>query len=212
MLPRVLLGQHFFRVSADFSIKEIRADSSVNLTVGKVYYDKNIKKIIYKVSFPKAETWVVYDTSVYMIQNGKVKERIKSSSIAEFSIFHLALSGDLHEFGLKNTPYKLSSVTKEDSLVIAVWKPESRLSKAFGKIVLSKLKRRIYGIAFYRPNGNLAGRQIFRKFVTIKGCDFPSEILQFQNSPKGESKQITTFKNIKIDQANDPKLFDYPLP
>ena len=212
MLPKAVLGQHFFRMSADFSIKEIRADSSVNLTVGKVYYDKNIKKIIYRVSFPKAETWVVFDTSVYMFQDGKVKERIKSSSIAEFSIFHLALNGDLHEFGLKNTPYKLSYVSKEDSLVIAIWKPDARLSKAFGKIVLSKLKRRIYGIAFYRPDGKLAGRQIFRKFTHVKGCDFPTEILQFQNSPKGESKQITGFKNIKIDQANDPKLFDYTLP
>lgn len=212
MLPKVILGQHFFRISADFSIKEIRPDSSVNLTMGKVYYDKNIKKIIYKVSFPKTETWVIHDTSVYMIQNGKIKERIKSASIAEFSIFHLALSGDLHEFGLKNSPYKLTSVTKEDSLVIAVWKPDPRIAKVFGKIVLSKLKRRIYGIAFYRANGKLAGKQIFRKFQNIKGCDFPSEILQFQSTPKGDSKQITSFKNIKIDQANDPKLFDYPLP
>jgi hypothetical protein len=97
-------------------------------------------------------------------------------------------------------------------MIVAVWKPDPRIGKTFGKIVLSKVRRRIYGIAFYKPNGKLAGKQIFRKFVNTKGCDFPSEILQFQYTPKGENKQITSFKNIKIDQANDPKLFDFPLP
>jgi len=35
------------------------------LTVGKLYYDKNVKQIVYDVSFPEKEIWVQRDTVLY---------------------------------------------------------------------------------------------------------------------------------------------------
>jgi hypothetical protein len=212
LLPGKILGQQHFRIKADFSIKEKNADSTVNLTVGTVYYDKVIKKVIYDVSFPRKETWIIQDTAVYKIVNGKVIEKVKATSIAEFTIFHMALSGSLGEYGLKEMPFKLTSVEKEDSMIIATWKPEEKVQKMFGKIVMSKVNRKIYGIVFFKSNGKIAGKQFFRKYKKIAGVDFPTEVMQINYTPSGTNQQITSFKNIVIDQANDKKLFDRAIP
>lgn len=212
LLPGKILGQQHFRIKADFSIKEKNADSTVNLTIGVVYYDKVIKKVIYDVSFPRKETWIIKDTVIYKIVNGKVNEKIKATSIAEFTIFHMALSGSLNDYGLKDMPFKLTSVEKQDSMIIATWKPEEKVQKMFGKIVMSKVNRKIYGIVFFKTNGKIAGKQFFRKYKKISGVDFPTEIVQINYTPTGTNQQITTFKNIVIDQANDKKLFDRTIP
>ena len=212
LLPGKMLGQQHFRIKADFSIKEKSADSTVNLTVGTVYYDKVIKKVIYDVSFPKKETWIIKDTAVYKIINGKVIEKIKATSIAEFTIFHMALTGSLNDFGIKDMPFKLATVEKQDSMVIATYKPDVGVQKLFGKIVMSRVKRKIYGIVFFKSNENIAGKQFFRKYKKIQGVDFPTEVLQINYTPKGTNQQITTFKNIVIDQPNDKKLFDRAIP
>lgn len=212
LLPGKILGQQHFRIKADFSIKEKSADSTVNLTVGTVFYDRVIKKVIYDVTFPKKETWIIHDTAVYKIVNGKVTERIKASSIAEFTIFHMALTGSLNDFGIRDMPFKLATVEKQDSMVIATWKPEEKVQKLFGKIVMSKVNRKIYGIVFFKTNGNIAGKQFFRKYKKIQGVDFPTEVIQINYTPTGTSRQITTFKNIVIDQPNDKKLFDRAIP
>jgi hypothetical protein len=210
-LPGFSVGQQFYRVKADFSIKEKNPEGSFNLTVGKVYYDKNLRKLIYDVTFPEPETWVIYDTLVYKIKNQLIESKTKTASLVEHSIFHLALSGNLNDFGMKETPYELKSVEKADSLIIATYQPDSRLNKLLGKVVLSKKRRKIFGIAFYKPSGELAGKQIFEQYSNYKGCDFPGEIIQFNYTPQGEKIQITTFRNVIINQPDESHLYDYNL-
>jgi len=52
MLPNSVIGQHYFRMKADFSIKEKFGDGKMALTMGTIYYDRNYKKLVYDVKFP----------------------------------------------------------------------------------------------------------------------------------------------------------------
>lgn len=208
-----LQGQQFFRISADFSIKEKADNGAVNLTVGKVYYDKNQKKIIYRVSFPQKGEWVIYDTLTYEFKDNNLVKTSKSLALAEFSVFHLALSGTLDNFGLRESPFLLEKIEKEDSLLLATWiARDEKLRLAMGKVIISKKDRKLNGIAFFKPDGTLAGRQLFRKYINHKGLDFPTEIIQFQKTPKGEAKQITTFSKIVVNEAGNNALYQYKLP
>ena len=212
LLPGLSSGQQHFRIRANFSIKEIKADSSANLTSGTVYYDRSIRKVIYDVTFPAKETWIIKDTLVYKLAGGKLVEKIKASSMAEFTIFHMALAGNLDDFGVRDLPFKLTKVEKQDSMIIATWKPQEKYEKLFGKIVMSRVQRKLTGIVFFRSNGKIAGKQFFRKYQRVSGIDFPTEVLQFTNTPKGTNQQISTFRNIVIDPPNEKNLFDRPIP
>ena len=85
-------AQQFYRLQADFSIKEKNADSTQRLTVGKVYYDKTYQKIVYIISFPEPEVWVIKDTMLYRFKDNKLLNKQKTFLAPESSIFHLALS------------------------------------------------------------------------------------------------------------------------
>ena len=48
LLPPVILpAQQFFRIRADVSVKTKLSTGEQNLTMGKIYYDRNEKKIVY---------------------------------------------------------------------------------------------------------------------------------------------------------------------
>jgi len=62
-------AQTFNRIEADFSIKEKDINGNKLLTIGRVYYDKNIRKIVLNISFPEKIIIVATDSLVYMIDN-----------------------------------------------------------------------------------------------------------------------------------------------
>jgi len=43
MLPKIIFGQQFYRLKAEFSIKAKLSEENSQLTMGTVYYDKNSK-------------------------------------------------------------------------------------------------------------------------------------------------------------------------
>lgn len=182
------------------------------LTLGKVYYDKTHKKIIYNLVFPENQTWVIADTSFYCVVNNKVKERQTIPPIATFSVFNICLNGELPDYGLKNSSYKPSSVEKEDDMIITTYTPPAKLNKQSGKILLSQKDRKLYGIVILNTEGELLSKQIFRNYVNANGLFFPLEIIQFSYKDGEESYQVSTYKNVIVNETSDDTIYNYIIP
>jgi len=166
-------AQSFYRISGDYVIKARLADTTSQLVMGKFYYDRNIKKIVYINSFPEKETWVTCDSSLYLFVDGELIRRQQVPPAAEFTIFHLALENQLDHFGLKNTFYRIEQVKKQGDLVVTTWAPHKKLADLFGRVMISNKNRRIHGIVFFDHEGELVKKQFFENFVRVTGWIFP---------------------------------------
>lgn len=213
-------AQQFYRIESDVSIKDKLANGTYRLTVGKVYYDKPSLKLIYKLHFPKEETIVIKDTTLYKI--GKDGLLISSQNVMvvnEFSIFHLSLSGKLADYGINSGNaakiYKISKVEKDkDGRVITTWSViEKQLMKTLGKIKMANINKRLDAIAFYDTNEKLLSQQFFKDYVNVNGVEFPRQVTQISNNTDNtQNIQQTTYKNIIIDQEDENNMYNYPIP
>lgn len=209
MLPEVSLGQHFFRMKADITIKEKFDGDKSSLTIGKVYYDKNIKKIVYVNKFPEKETWVIKDTLLSKLVDGKIKSSHQLPFSPQFTIFHMSLSGSLKNYGLEDSNFKIDGVEKEDGMVITTWRAEGA---NIGKVVISQKDKKLFGVAFFNSKDELMGKQFFKDYQSVKGFEFPSEIVEIYYSEKGENYKVTTYKNIIVDDTGEEYIYDCYIP
>ena len=205
-------GQKFYRIKGEYSIKAKSADGKAQLTIGKFYYDKNIKKLVYQNSFPQKETWVSLDTSVYQIVNEKVVSRFKSPPIGIFSIFHLVLTNQINNYGLKNSPFTIQKVEKQGDMVITTWLPPKSLATLFGKVLISNKNNRLFGMIFIDSKGKILRKQFFDKYQSFRGLEFPMEIVDITYKDDKENYQVTTYKNIEIDEVTEEYLYNFAVP
>lgn len=211
-------AQQFYRIKADVSIKDKLSNGSYRLTVGKVYYDKTSLKVIYKLTFPQKETIIIKDTTLYKITKDSVLVQSVLAS-NEFSIFHLALSGKLADYGLNSGNvakiYKISKVEKDkDGRVITTWSViEKQLMKTLGKIKMANANKKLDAIAFYDPKDKLLSQQFFKEYSNFNGVEFPKQVTQISYNTDGtQNIQQTTYKNIIIDQEDENEIYNYPIP
>lgn len=203
----------FYRVRADFSIKEKSSEGKSSLTMGHVYYDKLKKKLLYNILFPEKEIWLLKDTIQYKIKSASVDKKPLLPGFIDFSIFNLALNNNLKDYGLKKTMFSLKEVTKDQDMVISTWVPKKEYEKVLGEVKISIVNNRLNGVIFYDPAKKMIGKQIFSNYVNIKGFEFPSEILHIAFLKNGqEIHQLTTFKNIKVNDWNEASYYDYTIP
>jgi hypothetical protein len=205
-------AQQFFRISADVSVKTKLNSGEQNLTVGKVFYDRNEKKVLYDLYFPEKEIIITADTVTYRIKDGKIVHRMFSPSLVDFSIFHLALSSNLPNYGLKTTQYQIDEVKKEGEMVITTWLPPDRLSDELGKIMISVMDKRLQGVIFFGPDGEIDRKQLFEEYITKDGLVFPGKIIEISYSDQGESYQVMNFKNLQVDELENNHMYSYQLP
>lgn len=213
-------AQQFYRFKADVSIKDKLANGTYRLTMGKVYYDKLYKKIVYQLHFPQKETIVSQDTVLYTITDKNlISSTSRSLIIPEFTAFHLALTGKLSDYGLKpaaneKSIYKISSVEKTSKGIMTTFVPaEESFKKLFGNIKMLNVNKKLDAMVFYDPKGNIVSRQFFKKYVNVKGVEFPSEVTMISYGEKGNKNiQLTTYKNVIIDQNTDDEIYRYKLP
>lgn len=220
LLPSLAFGQQFYRFKADVSIKDKLSNGTYRLTMGKIYYDKIYKKIVYKLIFPKKETMVVQDTTMFSINDkNMVVGTTRTFLIPEFTAFHLALTGQLSDYGLKpknneKSIYKIGKVEKTTNGVITTWIPsEDQYKKVFGNIRMQTVNKRLDAMVFYNAKGVLVSQQYFKKYVNVKGVEFPTEVTMVSIGEKGEKNiQMTTYKNVTIDQNNEDEMYRYKIP
>jgi hypothetical protein len=222
VLPRELSGQYYFRVKCDISIKEKNVDGSLKLILGTVYYDINHKKIVYDISFPEKELWVLQDTSYFLFKKNQLVERSVSIIYPEFSVFHLVLQGGLKDYGLSEHPViKLKEIDKQKDGIVRIYGPTSGYEDKLGKIKMLTKNRRLEAVLFYNVAGRLMSRQFFEEYKLIKGLEFPTRIVQFAypnpelyTTLKNDEHTLiqTTFSNVQINRTDEEYMYNYPVP
>jgi hypothetical protein len=212
LLPSLPAGaQGYNRIRAEISVKSKEPGGTQSLTMGEVCYDRNQKQIIYYITFPEKETWISVDTSLYRIREGKLISRTFAPAMAEFSVFHLALSSHLQNYGLNHTNYKAENVTREGDQVITTWVPPVVAKSPLGKIMISARNKQLYGVVFFDPKETILRKQFFEDYLVISGLSFPGKIVQIDIVNGIESYQVTTFRNIKIDEPDNDSKYYFPV-
>ncbi|HHH52942.1 MAG TPA: hypothetical protein ENK91_04735 [Bacteroidetes bacterium] len=205
-------SQDYYRFKSDFVIKSKTPEGKQQLTVGKVYYDKNIKKIIFDITFPEKEIWVQKDTTLYKIVNNSIVEEQNTPNIAEFTIYHLILNGNLTDYGLKNTKFKITDVEKAGKSIISTWEPPEELKDKIGPILMQNTNQQLTGIVFKNPEGEIISRQFIRNYLQIKGLSVPQEIINEVHIEGKKYYEITDFSNTVINEFTDEEKYDYKIP
>ncbi len=211
-----IYSQEYYRFYSEISVKNKEANGKGALLLAKVYYDKNISKIVQEVSFPEPKTIVMTDSASYEIKNFKA---VKTSSIdrrlgiMKSTVYHLILTNDLSSYGLEKTGYKKTKVEKEKNTIFTTWEPPKKAKNVLGKIVIGTQNKKIIAALFFDKDDNLLSKQIFRKYTTVDGLNVPTEIYQvfYDENGKEKSYSLVTFKNIKINEKGNDNIYDYPL-
>jgi hypothetical protein len=203
-------SQSYFRVTADFSIKDKNPKGS-EFYKGKVYFDKEFNKIVYQVSFPEKKTLVLADTQMYVLVNRKIESQSFTPNTNRFTIFNLALSGDLKNYGLDKTGYYINSIEEAQDQTIIEWLPPKALEDKLGKVVLSLKNNQLFGIVLFKPNGEIMGKRFYQNYVSVNGLPFPKKVIQVSYLHGEEYYKITTFENIKIDELENDEMYRIDL-
>ncbi len=207
-----LFGQEFYRVNADFTVKIKRSDGTMNLTRGSVYYDKNIQELIYRVTFPQPEVWVISDTSLFKFREDTLFERISIPSVNEFTIFHLSLNSGISDFGLKKSVFKVSKVEKKKDMVLSYWKIPDKLETSINHVVVAKKENRLESVIMVGDESQILSKQFYRDYHKMGAFEFPQKIVQIIPDETGkENYQVTEFRNIQVNDMDHDDLFHYSL-
>jgi len=205
-------GQEYYRVNADFTVKIKRSDGTMNLTKGTVYYDKNIKELIYRVTFPQPEVWVIADTSLFKFRADTLYDRFSIPSVTEFTVFHLSLNSGISDFGLKRSRFKVSRVEKQNDLVLSYWKIPDKAEISIDHVVVAKKDNRLESVVMVGEESKILSRQFYRNYIKTGAFEFPQQIVQILPGEEGEDNyQVTEFKNIVVNDMDHDDLFSHRL-
>jgi hypothetical protein len=212
LLPQLNYAQEFIRFKAAFSIKTKTADGQSQLSIGTVYFDKNIDKIVYQNTFPQKDVWITMDTSIFHLNGGHVIKVMPNVSINKLTIYYLALNGNLSDFGLSNSKFKLESVEKKKDMVISTWLAPIEYKKLISKILISNKQEQLYGVVILDANNKVVSKQFYKNYILANGLVFPSEIIQISYTEDNkENYQITTYRDIIVNDFKENSMYDYPV-
>lgn len=201
-------AQEYFRITADFTVKVKNTDGLLNLTKGKMFYDKNYRELIYEISFPQKEKWVIKDTLLLIIRKDTLYKKTSIPSINEFTVFHLALNSNLNDFGLKNSIYKISKAEKKKDLTLSYWKIPDQASTVLDHVIIAKKDNRLESVVMIGNESKIISKQFFRNYEKIGAFEFPRQIVQLLYDENGkENYQVTEFKDLKINDLANSKLY-----
>jgi len=203
-----IYGQNYYRITADFTVKIKNTDGSLSLTRGKVFYDKNFKDLIYDISFPEHEKWVLRDTTLIKIKKDQKKDISSIPAINEFSVFHLALNVSLNNFGLDDSVYKMIRVEKKNNLVLSYWKVPGMKIENMDYIVLAKKGNQLVSVVIFNEHNKIINKQFFKDYAKIGAFKFPKRVIHISyNAENQESYQVFEFKNIQVNEVGNDKMY-----
>jgi hypothetical protein len=207
-----LPAQQFHRIKADYTIKYKDAIGNQVLQMGVVFYDINARKIVMKNGFPVKEILVQKDTTIFQIRNEQTINRITSYALADLSIYHLALTGELNNYGLNKAGYTLDTIKNDKGLILTTWLPPQNAKSILGKILVSTKQKQLFGIVFLDPKEMIIAKHLFRDYTNINGFEFPREVLVITYQDDKEIFNLTNYKNIVIDGTDNNEYYDYKIP
>jgi hypothetical protein len=205
-------SQAFFRIKTDYSIKYKDSDGNAVLQAGALYYDINHKTVVMRNGFPIKEIIAHKDSIIYQIQNNSVVSSEKTYAPVELTVFHLALSGNLENFGLKKAGYKLAATTEDKGLLLNTWLPPDNMEKTSGKIVISIKDKHLFGIVFFDLKDRIIARHFFRNYTNVKGFVFPTEVLKITYENGKEISVLTNYSKILVNSTSEEEFYKYKIP
>jgi hypothetical protein len=203
-----LQAQHYYRIECDISIKHKVAGEDGMLVLGRAYYDKVAGRVVFDIRFPDREVWVIEDTLVTVHKDGTTRQTMGMEQYTQATIFHLILEGNLNNFGLHGTMYTMGSVRRDEEMVITTWNPGPG-NQALGKIHTSNIDGALHGVVFENATGEVIGRQLFRNYLTVRGLQVPTEIIQVFYREEAEEYQVYAFSNIRINNEGNEDFYNY---
>jgi hypothetical protein len=205
-------AQVYSRVEASVSIKTKYDNGKGTLEMGKIYFDKKNKKLIYDFAFPEKQTIAIFDTTISVVKNGVLVDKQKIIPLLQSTLFSIILEGELQNYGLRsNSIYKISKVEKDRDLVITTWSFKGK-NKTLGDVLVSTKGKDLYGVVFLSPKGVIISKQLFSQYILVSGLRFPTEITQVIIQEKKQIYQVTTFKNIVVNSLQNAKFYNFILP
>jgi hypothetical protein len=208
-----LHAQEAYRFRSDFLFRAKGEDSLFSVTKGEVFFDKNIKILVFKNSFPKRETYVIHDTTLYMFQGDEFIGERPNMIPPEHTMFNYLLSSTFTNYGLEDAGFQVNNVEKQKGMVVTSWLPRGVIGQYVGKILVANKDKRLYSVVIYDKDLKILNRQIFKKYEDINGTQIPSEILSVTyNSDTSMYMQITNLSNIKLNETENENIYNYKLP
>ncbi|NOY94839.1 MAG: hypothetical protein GXO81_00400 [Chlorobi bacterium] len=204
-------SQSAYRLKADITIKVKNIDSTFQFTKGRVFYDQNAKKIVYDISFPAKQLFVSHDTLLYRFVNDTLRSTTYSPLKPEFSVFHFILNEQLVDYGLKSSRFFISDVEKGKGLIVTTWSPPEGIDSPVGNIYISTKEKKLFAVLIHNSEGQLLSRQIYKKYIYVKGVNIPTEILSVSYIQGQKMYQIIQFENIVLNEEGNNNLYDYPI-
>jgi len=206
-------SQQFYRVKAEYSIKYKDTKGNQILQMGVTFYDTNAKIVVMKNGFPVREILAQKDTAIFQVRNEKLVGTSHAYSLPDLSIFHMALTGELNNFGLDKAGYHLENVKSDKGLILTTWSPPDEMKKNLGKILVSTKEKKLFGIVFLDTNEKIVAKHLFQNYQNINGFVFPMVVLRITYAGDEESYKRTEYKNIKVNETGkDEGYYNYKIP
>lgn len=208
-------AQDYFRFRSDFTLKEISSvgDSlERRLIIGTCTFDNKINKLTYNLSFPQEEQWIIQDTFVYTLKQGKLVDKTTAPYITEHSIFKMLLAQSLSDFGLIKSGYQIESVKRLEDQVYITYLPPDEYLDALGPLVLINEKKLLKGVIYYEPTGNMMFRQQLDDYQVIDGLPIPGQLTHIVEKDGKSIKRVLSFDHVVINEAGNDELYNQPIP
>jgi hypothetical protein len=203
------------RIQVDFSIKEKKGDGKGLLTMGKLYYDIKEKKIVYLLKFPEKEVWVEDPKNSYYITGDKLIKKEKNPIAPDNSLIHMCLTNTLFDYGLTRSPYyKVSLTEKTDTSETVTYRPLTKSTELYGKIILYHQDHKLVSMLLYDDKAKLTGKLFFKKYQLTGDLTMPMEILTitYPDDKGTEDFQLTTYSNVLTDSSLEDATYKYKIP
>ncbi|MFB6316981.1 hypothetical protein [Saccharicrinis sp. FJH54] len=206
-------AQEAYRIHSDFLFKSKGLDSMYRVTKGEVYFDKNIKTLVFKNTFPKRETYVIKDTFLYVYHGDTLMETRRNVIPPEHTMFSYLLSSTFANYGLDNAGFEIKNVERKKGVVVTSWLPNGIIGKYVGKILVANKDKRLYSVVIYDKDMKILSRQIFKKYQSIDGTEIPSEILSVTYyNDSSQYMQITNLADIKLNETTNEDMYNFKIP
>lgn len=206
-----VFSQLSYRINADILTKTRLVDSTFQVSKGKIYYDVNYKKIIFDFTFPRKEKYVLYDTTMYIIEKQEIKSTSFNYLVPEQSFFHYILSGGMSNFGLDKSNFTATNFKKKKDLVITTWEPPENLKPILSKILVATKNKQLYSMTMLNGEGKVINRQILKNYQLFDDIEIPTEVLVATYLTNGNMYQIITLSNVILNEEGNNDKYNYDL-
>lgn len=208
-LALMTTSQSLQRIEADFSLKESDRNGNKKLSVGKVYFDKNIRVIVFKITFPYEEVLCIHERGITRFKADTVYQEIWMEGLVDVNLFSLFLNGNLEYYGLKQSQFELKDIEQDNQKIISTWVHPKGRKMGIGKMLLATENKKLSGLITFTAEDEVASKQLFEEYIEIDGYSFPSQVIQYQYYQNEKEIRISNYREIKLNFYDNDDWYRY---